>query len=308
MKVVFVTEMGFIGKVDRTHLNMRTEFAWMCALNADHYHFERVDSMSTYDLAIVIIPKKNIERWATSGIIKKLKQYCDKVAVMQEGPHWFFQDYPMHEQIWYYNTLVESDIIYVHNSKDKTYYEGLTGHQDIRVLPSLMIEDTVKVMPQTVREGVVIGGNFVSWYNGFDSYIVANEIEEVVHAPSMGRRQPGEEHLLKHLPYLSWTEWIYTLNKFKYGVHLMRTFAAGTFALNCAYLGIPCIGYEGLDTQEVCHPKLTVKVGDLITAKKLMKQLKEDTSFYLEQSETAKAGYRSRFSEQVFLSNFNSYL
>ena len=308
MKIVFVTEMGFIGKVPRTHLNMRTEFAWICALNADHYHFERVDGMPNYDLAVVIIPKKNIEKWVMSGILKKLKQYCTRVAVMQEGPHWYYQDYPIHEQIWYYNTLVESDIIYVHNAKDKVYYEGLTNHSDIRVLPSLMIEDSVKVIPRVAREGVVIGGNFVSWYNGFDSYIVANEVEEIVHAPSMGRRQPGEEHLLKHLPYLSWTEWIYTLNKFKYGVHLMRAFAAGTFALNCAYLGIPCVGYDGLDTQSVCHPNLTVPVGDLITAKKLMKQLKEDNSFYLEQSEIAKAGYRARFSEEVFLSNFNSHL
>ena len=38
MKVAFFTEMGFGGKVPRTHKNMRTEFAWMVALNADHYN------------------------------------------------------------------------------------------------------------------------------------------------------------------------------------------------------------------------------------------------------------------------------
>ena len=38
MKIAFFSEMGFEGKIDRTtHNNMRTEFAWMTALDADHY-------------------------------------------------------------------------------------------------------------------------------------------------------------------------------------------------------------------------------------------------------------------------------
>ena len=36
--------------------------------------------------------------------------------------------------------------------------------------------------------------------------------------------------------------WIYELSKHKYGIQL-GTAAAGTFNLNCSYLGIPCIGY-----------------------------------------------------------------
>ena len=34
MKSVFLSEMGFAGKIPRNHTNMRTEFAWMCALDA----------------------------------------------------------------------------------------------------------------------------------------------------------------------------------------------------------------------------------------------------------------------------------
>ena len=36
-KVAFLTEMGFKGKILSDHPNMRTEFAWMYALNADHF-------------------------------------------------------------------------------------------------------------------------------------------------------------------------------------------------------------------------------------------------------------------------------
>jgi len=85
----------------------------------------------------------------------------------------------------------------------------------------------------------------------------------------------------------------------------MRTHAAGTFALNCAYLGIPCIGYEGLDTQQLCHPELTVKVGDLLHAKQLIAKLDRDKDFYTHCSNIAKNLYTEHFSEKTFKKYFN---
>ena len=305
MRIAFFTEMGFEGKVPRNHPNMRTEFAWMCALNADHHSIVRIPFITEqYDLGIVIIPKKNPD-----FDINSLRQSCKKVAVMQEGPNWFWQDYDLPKQVWYYNTLTSADIIFVHNTSDKKYYQGLTNHKDVRVLQSLMIEDAIDVdalTPAKYRGEVIIGGNFVSWYGGFDSYAVASEITDKVFAPSMGRKQVGEDQLLNHLPYFDWRNWITQLSKFKYGVHLMRTQAAGTFALNCAYLGIPCIGYYGLDTQEVCHPDLTVEIGDLVMAKKLIKLLKDDDIFYTNCSEAARYGYKRVFSEKQFLKRFEA--
>jgi hypothetical protein len=199
---------------------------------------------------------------------------------MQEGPNWYWQDYDLSKQIWYYNTLTSSDIIFTHNEIDKKYYQGLTDHHDVRVLQSLMIEDAIGEVQNVERKGVIIGGNFVSWYGGFDSFSIAQEMDNgQVYAPSMGRRQSNEEQLLTHLPYLDWKQWIHTLNQFKYGIHLMRTHAAGTFALNCSYLGIPCIGYEGLDTQHILHPNLTVELGDLQTARKIALKLKNNLDF-----------------------------
>ena len=122
----------------------------------------------------------------------------------------------------------------------------------------------------------------------------------------MGRKIEGEEQMpnLNHLPYMNWVEWIHTLSQFKYGIHLMRTHAAGTFALNCAYLGIPCIGYEGLDTQENCHPYLTVKLGDLATAKEKLILLKNDKDFYNKCSTIAEENYKKYHSEQIFLNKW----
>ena len=219
---------------------------------------------------------------------------------MQEGPHWYFQDYTLDKQINYFNTLRQADIIYVHNESDKKYYYGLTSHRDIRVMKSLMIDDAVGTIKEVNRKGVIIGGNFVNWYGGFDSYMVANSQFDKITAPTMGRKQEGEGQLLSLLPYMTWKEWIHKLNEFKIGVHLMRTHAAGTFALNCAYLGIPCIGYKGLDTQEFFHPDLTVEIGNLGHAKELIKELNNNNEFYNECCKIAKYNYKERYHESKF--------
>ena len=295
MEIAFFTEGKYQGKVSRDNDNMRTDLAWICSLKADHWNINSIPNKK-YDLGIIIIPKKNPQ-----FDINKLKQYCDKISVMQEGPNWYWQDYPLQQQIWYFNTIQEADFMFVHNMSDKKYYEGLTG-KECKILPSLMIEDSVKNIPQVERKNIIIGGNFCSWYGGFDSYIVAQEADCPIYIPSMGRKIKGEEEMpnLNHLPYMNWVEWIKTLNNFKYGVHLMRTHAAGTFALNCAYLGIPCIGYEGLDTQEKCHPNLTVKLGDLAMAKEKLILLKTSKEYYKECSEMAKFNYKQYYQENNF--------
>ena len=295
MKIAFFTEMGFKGKIPRTHENMRTEFAWMCALDADHYNLWDVPEQK-YDLGIAINSKKN-PTWVD---VNRLRQYCSKVAVMQEGPNWYFQDYTLENQIHYFNNLTDADMIFVHNESDCKYFRGLVEGADVRVLRSLMIDDAIGDVDTVNRKGVMIGGNFVSWYGGFDSMITAAVFEDDIWAPSMGRKQDGEEQLINHLPYMNWKQWIHKLNEFKYGVHLMRTHAAGTFALNCAYLGIPCIGYRGLDTQELCHPNCTVDVGDIESAKRKAKRLRNDKDFYLYCSETARQKYMEHYHETKF--------
>lgn len=300
MKIAFFTEMGFIGKISRTHENMRTEFAWMVALDADHFPIGHIPT-DKYDLGIVIIPKKN-----PGFDIESMRGFSEKIAVMQEGPNWNWQDYTLDKQVWYYNTLCSADIIFTHNELDRKYYKGLCNHNDVRVMSSLMIHDAVGKLTSETRKDVIIGGNFVSWYGGFDSMIIAKELSRDgnVYAPSMGRKQDLEEQLVTHLPYMNWKQWIHELNKFKFGVHLMRTHAAGTFALNCAYLGIPCIGYKGLDTQEILHPETTVEIGDLDSARKIAENLRNNEEFYLYSSTLCKGLYKDHYTEDTFKNKF----
>ena len=301
MKIAFFTEMPFNGKVPRTQPNMRTEFAWMVGLDADHFNLNDTPDTTDYDLGIVITPKNSPEKVN----LERLKLFCKKIGVMQEGPFWFYQDYPLANQVNYYNNLIAADIIFAHNEQDRKYYKGLTNHPDVRVLQSLMISDAVGELPTEERGGIMIGGNMVSWYGGFDSFMLASSVTDEIYQPQMGRKQSGESDLgINQLPYLQWNEWVKELNKRKLGIHMMRTHAAGTFALNCSYLGIPCVGYEELDTQRILHPNLSVENGDLETARELVNKLWNDLDFYEENRILTKELYNKHYTEAVFKKNF----
>ena len=300
MKIVFFTEQGGLsGKIPRTFHNQRTEISWGIMLDADWCQLNDQPSKQ-YDLGIVIIPKNN-----PNINLNYMRNFCDKVAVMQEGPHWYFQDYTIEQQFQYFNTLIDADWVYCHNESDVNYYLGL-GCEDVRVMRSLMIPDGLQPRSEW-GDTTMIGGNMVSWYGGFDSYIVAREIGDPTYAPSMGRKQEQEDSIedINYLPYLSWREWIDTLSQYNIGVHLMRTHAAGTFAMNCGFHGIPCIGYKGLDTQEILHPMTSVKVGDLQGAIEIAERLKENKEFYDLCSETSLKRFNSFYTEDAWKKNWN---
>ena len=299
MKVAFFSEIGENKRYERDHANARTDVAWCIALDAPMCSLNVLPD-EKFDLGIVIIPKKN-----PNVNLDFIRKCCDKVAVMQEGPHWFFQDYQVEWQVHYYNTLMKADWVYCHNESDLSYYRGL-GCKDVRVMRSLMIPEGL--VPRSEWGDVtMIGGNFVSWYGGFDSYMIARNIGDPIHSPSMGRKQPQEDMIedIKYLDYMDWRDWINALSQYNIGVHLMRTHAAGTFAMNCAFHGIPCIGYRGLDTQEVLHPSTTVEVGDIYSAQIYGDKLKNDNDFYKECSKTAKNKFNEFYTEEAWKENWN---
>lgn len=310
-RIVFLSQMGFMGKIPRSHRNMRVEFAQMCSLQADHYPLSVIDQITAkYDIAILLIPKTPSDRDALYNIdlVNISKKFADKVLFMQEGPNWIFQDLPVHQQIWHYNLLASVDGILSENEGDIPYFKGINPNIHIQDIPSLMIEDSILNARLTKKQDkVIIGGNFTRWYGGFDSYVIATEFGLPIFAPSMGRKQPNEEQLVTHLPYMEWVDWMYILSEFRYAIHLMPTIAAGTFAMNCGFLGIPCIGYNEADTQRKIHPKLSVDLGDLESARKLAIKLKNDQSFYDECVIDAKKNYRELVSENQFLIKMNNY-
>tara|TARA_B100000965_G_C19600392_1_gene762276 strand:+ start:4444 stop:5364 length:921 start_codon:yes stop_codon:yes gene_type:complete len=295
LKIGFFSETGTNQKYPRDFPNARTEVGWCLALDSPMCSLTQLPN-EKFDLGIVIVPKTN-----PNVDLNHIRKVCDKVAVMQEGPHWYFQDYTIDKQFHYYNTLMSADWVYCHNESDVNYYKGL-GCTDVRVMQSLMIPEGL-VSRSEWGNGTIIGGNFVSWYGGFDSYMVAREIGNPIVAPSMGRKQELESQIedIQYLPYMSWRDWISNLGQYNIGIHLMRTHAAGTFAMNCGFHGIPCIGYKGLDTQQIIHPNTTITVGDLDRAKEIALRLNNDEEFYKYCSKEALYKFSEYYTEEKWL-------
>jgi hypothetical protein len=327
MKIAFITEMAFVGNVPINYPNMRTEFAWMYALDADHYNIQSIASdknLVDYDVVFVIFPKgktflssegtKLIDGinpaslLLDQSIVEILKERGNKkIYYIQEGPHWWFNDYEIVDQIKFYNFLSNTDGIFAHNLSDVNYYRGMFKNKKVEIIHSLMIEYLIKdIQPQT-EDKVIIGGNFARWYGGFESYIVASQFGLPIWGQDSHAKRNQEELIdnLNHFPRMMWFEWMKEVSKFKYGVHLMPTVAAGTFSLNCAYFGIPVIGNKQVDTQRLLHPHLSVDVFDIESAMLLVEMLK-DPSFYKKKSEEARDNYQTIYTKEVWLKSMMS--
>jgi len=326
MKIAFLSEMGFEGKISSHHSNMRTEFAWMHALDADHRYIHNYREVQGYDHVFIIFPKGKtflssegsrilngvnpVSELLASDFVTLLSKNNKKIHYVQEGPHWWWNDYEIQDQINFYNLLSQCDSIFAHNQHDVPYYKGLFPNKTVNVIPTLMIENMVSTVVSKREDKVIIGGNFARWYGGFESYMVANRFELPIYAQTSHAKRDGEELMenLTHLPRLIWDDWMLVLKDFKYAVHLMPTVAAGTFSLNCAYFGIPCIGNIDVDTQLNCHPRLSVNCNNLEEAAELATELKNNPEFYESCSKEAKDNYRTHYNIEVWKNKMNAIL
>jgi hypothetical protein len=308
MKLAWLSEGGYTGKVPREQTaNAGVLWAWMSNLEVEHYPILNFEHAPTdgYDYLILQIPKTLHIRTELlkRDIVKEARRIAKKILFFQEGPVWVYQDMPLPEQFWHYNMLVDVDMIFCENETDIPYYKGFVPGKPVTNLPDLIVDDTLVGIENVKKEDkAIIGGNFCRWYGGFDSYIIAQEFGVPLYAPSMGRKVEGEEQVpdLTHLPFLAWKDWMFKLAEFKYGIHLMQTYAAGSFMMNCGYLGIPCIGYNHTDTQRRIFPDLSVEQDDLQRARALAKQLVADKDFYKACSEKAKNNFYKHSSEVAF--------
>jgi len=322
MKIAFFTEGGYQGKVSR-NVPVRTDQAWVCALNAIHYPIPLVINNGCneqYDVGIVIIPKTTggntgakkhlFDRDNLTNqnypLIKNIKSFCNKVFVMQESTHWDWQEDSVEIMIWYWNQLIEADGILCHNDIDVPYYEGITNKPSF-IFPTLMIEDNIKISP-IKEDKVFVAGNWHTTYRGFDSWIIGREFDLPMYGFKSGKFKPNEEiNEVNYLPWMNWFQFMFELSKCKYGVQTYQA-SAGQFPLNCAYLGIPCIGYDDINTQKHLFPDLSVKRGNIQHARRLANNLQNNKEFYDLVSNKAKELYEELYREDKFLKNWDNIL
>jgi hypothetical protein len=217
-----------------------------------------------------------------------------KIGIIQEGPITLYQDWNCFEQEVYFNTLKNVDFVCVHNEADKQYIQGLLDLQKVFVFKTIYDSSLMPELSKD-RKGVIISGNFSSWYGGMQAFQLIKDMGfERIAIPHSGRIREDELQYYKNyynielLPWVDWKEWMKILNTFSIGINLMPTRAAGTFSLNCASLGIPCIGFYDLDTQNESHTSLTTLYSkdDMGEVKKILTNL-QDKDIYFFASEAA---------------------
>jgi len=308
MKILFLSELGHTEKVPRDYRHMRTEFAQMCALQADHFPIPQIPSYNgstDYDHIILLISKSTQLRdfLLTFDIVEFARRLGKKVWFMQEATCWIHQKMGLQHQINHVNILNGVDGILSENTTDYKYYRGVAPNIPVHTIPTLIIEDYLLDARKVEKQDkTMIGGNCSDWYGGFDSYLIADIYDNPIDMPKM-RNVDLHDQLprLTILPHVQFTDWIYKLSEYKYAVHLMPAITAGTFCLNTAFLGIPCIGYVNSDPQRLCQPKLSVDLYDIESARKLALRLKNDVDFYNECSQDAIKNYESNYSESIFI-------
>ena len=308
MQIAFFSEGGYSGKIPR-NIPMRTDQAWICALNAVHHCVFKLNELNQkYDIGVVIIPKeKNREHLVKQQypLIDNIRNYCNKVIIMQEGCHWDWMEDPVDTMVWFYNQLLKADLLLCHNDADVQYYQGITDIKSF-VLPTLMIEDIVKTAPQEDR--VFVAGNWHLTYRGFDAWVISNEFDMPKYGFKAGKYKEGEDiNGINYLPWMQWDQFMLELSKCKYGIQTYQS-SAGQFPLNCAYLGIPCIGYNDVNTQRDLFPSLSVDRGDIGAARKIANELQNNKDWYRECSKIAKFNYHQWYKEEKFLENWNKII
>jgi len=310
LKILWLSENNFFGKIDNKFENMRTDFAWFYASNGIHCPIKDIyNIIDKYDIAIIILPKNlNHIDVNSNELINNMKRIASKIGWMQEGNITYFQNYEPQIQMWYINFLTNMDFLLVHNEIDKNYFSGIFLNKQIFINKSLIIPMPLSICDLSNRKGIIIGGNMTEWYGGIDSYIISLEIDENITAPSMGRMNKNEIYIngLNHLPYLSWINWIEKLSEFKYAIHWMRTVAAGTFSLNCSMLGIPCIGNIEIDTQRILHPDLSFYPHEILKAREILYKLKYNESFYMDCFYKTKKLYSENYSIEIWKNTFQN--
>ena len=312
------SEMGFEGYFPVNYPNLRVLETQLLYLEAYHLPIQKIlTEGKTYKGSLLYnIGKGGFEKPYISdlyhnyhNVVIQLKEKFEEVYIYQDGEIGWWNQVDTRLQAWWYNQLIASDGILVPNSTDISFYKGLFPDKKIKVIRSVMTDeglDKTKFKPQENR--TIVTGPLTREYNGFSQVLIAHNADMPIDIPPMGEsRMPKDSWEMapnlgiNYLKYMSWVDWMYNLSRYKIGYMMSSATASGSFALNCAYLGIPCIGDKRADTQSILFPDLAIDVFDNKKAFDLTLKLKKDLDFYIEVSNKAKRLYKKEFTKEKML-------
>lgn len=319
MNIKYATsEMGFEGYFPVNYPNLRVLETQLLYLESYHLPIHKIltEGKKYKGNLLYNIGKGGFEKPYISdlyhnyhNVVSLLQEKFDEIYIYQDGEIGWWNQVDTRLQAWWYNQLRASNGILVPNSTDIPFYKGLFPDKEIKVIRSVMTDeglDKTKFKPQENR--TIVTGPLTREYNGFSQVLIAHNADMPIDIPPMGEsRMPKDSWEMapnlgiNYLNYMSWVDWMYNLSRYKIGYMMSAATASGSFALNCAYLGIPCIGDKRADTQSILFPDLAIDVFDNKKALDLTLKLKKDLDFYIEVSNKAKRLYKKEFTKEKML-------
>ena len=319
MNIKYATsEMGFEGYFPVNYPNLRVLETQLLYLESYHLPIHKIltEGKKYKGNLLYNIGKGGFEKPYISdlyhnyhNIVSLLQEKFDKIYIYQDGEIGWWNQVDTRLQAWWYNQLRAANGILVPNSTAIPFYKGLFPDKEIKVIRSVMTDeglDKTKFKPQENR--TIVTGPLTREYNGFSQVLIAHNADMPIDIPPMGEsRMPKDSWEMapnlgiNYLNYMSWVDWMYNLSRYKIGYMMSAATASGSFALNCAYLGIPCIGDKRADTQSILFPDLAIDVFDNKNALDLTLKLKKDLDFYIEVSNKAKRLYKKEFTKEKML-------
>ena len=280
MNIKYATsEMGFEGYFPVNYPNLRVLETQLLYLESYHLPIHKIltEGKKYKGNLLYNIGKGGFEKSYISdlyhnyhNVVSLLQEKFDEIYIYQDGEIGWWNQVDTRLQAWWYNQLRASNGILVPNSTDIPFYKGLFPDKEIKVIRSVMTDeglDKTKFKPQENR--TIITGPLTREYNGFSQVLIAHNADMPIDIPPMGEsRMPKDSWEMapnlgiNYLNYMSWVDWMYNLSRYKIGYMMSAATASGSFALNCAYLGIPCIGDKRADTQSILFPDLAIDVFD----------------------------------------------
>ena len=312
------SEMGFEGYFPVNYPNLRVLETQLLYLEAYHLPIQKIfNDGKTYKGSILYnIGKGGFEKPYISdlyhnyhNVVSLLQEKFDGVYIYQDGEIGWWNQVDTRLQAWWYNQLRAANGILVPNSTDIPFYKGIFSTKDIKVIRSVMTDEGLdKTKFKDKENKIIINGPLTREYNAFPQILLAHNTGMEIDIPPMGEsRMPKDSWEMapnlgiNYLEYMSWVDWMYNLSRYKIGYMMSSATASGSFALNCAYLGIPCIGDKRADTQSILFPDLAIDVFDNKKALDLTLKLKKDLDFYIEVSNKAKRLYKKEFTKEKML-------
>jgi len=319
MNIRYATsEMGFEGYFPVNYPNLRVLETQLLYLESYHLPIHKIltEGKKYKGNLLYNIGKGGFEKPYISdlyhnyhNVVSLLQEKFDEIYIYQDGEIGWWNQVDTRLQAWWYNQLRAANGILVPNSTDIPFYKGLFPDKEIKVIRSVMTDeglDKTKFKPQENR--TIVTGPLTREYNGFSQVLIAHNADMPIDIPPMGEsRMPKDSWEMapnlgiNYLQYMSWVDWMYNLSRYKIGYMMSAATASGSFALNCAYLGIPCIGDKRADTQSILFPDLAIDVFDNKKAFDLTLKLKKDLDFYIEVSNKAKRLYKQEFTKEKML-------